>query len=179
MNKKLTAALIAAGTLPFAAQALELSVDYNPSFSLGGSLIDDTTLNATLDTETGVLALSSDRSSTVIPALADNDDILSREASNALVVNLLTGESGFVRTTGFAASDAGVIGDLDDDNEFAVYAITRAITPNGDGTFDYASAFEANVSAGNLDFAASSDLAAFADVSSVADIRAQIGRAHV
>jgi hypothetical protein len=180
MNKKLTAALIAAGTLPFAAQALELSVDYNPSFGDGEGLIADTTLFATLDTETGALALGTDRSTAVIEDFAaDDDDVLSRVVENALVVNLLTGETGFVRASGFAATELGdddAFGgeDADADSEYASYLISRAITPNGNGTFDYASAFQANVSAGDLDFTASSDLAAFAGVTTVADIRAQI-----
>lgn len=164
MNKKLTAALIAAGTLPFAAQALELSVDYNPSFSLGGSLIDETTLSATLDTDTGVLALGSSRETALDgPLTAD----VSRVADNSLVVNLLTGERAFVRSSGFEGS-GGVTG-LD-----SALVITRAITPNGDGTFDYASAFDASLAGEQVDFTASSDLAAFAGVSTVADIRAQI-----
>ena len=179
MNKKLTAALIAAGTLPFAAQALELSVDYDPSFG-GTGLIADTTLFATLDTTTGELALGSERSTDLRSGWGtDGNDVLSREVENALVVNLLTGDSGFVRSSGFAATDLGADNDAggegpNADSQYASYLISRAITPNGNGTFDYASAFGANVSAGNLDFAASSDLAAFAGVSSVADIRAQI-----
>lgn len=165
MNKKLTAALIAAGTLPFAAQALELSVDYNPSFGAGEGLIADTMLFATLDTETGALELGSSRATdTDFDTTLSGTDVF-RVVDNALVVNLLTGETGFVRTSGFADAD---------EEPDSTFLITRAITPTGNGTFDYASAFGATVSAGNLDFAASSDLAAFAGVSTVADVRAQI-----
>lgn len=181
MNKKLTAALIAAGTLPFAAQALELSVEYDPQLSpLGGPLVADTVLFATLDTETGALALGSERSTNVITDFgAGDNDAINREVENALVVNLLTGESGFVRSSGFTALDLGDDNDFggEEDNadtEYASYLVSRAITPTGNGSVDYASAFEANVSAGNLEFAASSDLVSFADVSTVGDIRAQI-----
>ncbi|HJO35726.1 MAG TPA: hypothetical protein QF361_05845 [Gammaproteobacteria bacterium] len=164
MNKKLTAALIAAGTLPFAAQALELSVEYDPSFGAGAGLIADTMLFASLDTVTGELVLGSERETALFtPLTAD----LTRVANNSLVVNLLTGETGFVRESGFTGEDG--VTDLD-----SSFLITRAIAPNGDGTFDYASAFEASLDGDNGSFAASSDLAAFAGVSSAADVRAQI-----
>jgi len=180
MNKKLTAALIAAGTLPFAAQALELSVEYDLQGTILpgtlGALAGDSALVATLDTTTGELALGSERSTDLLEGFGtDGNDVLSREVENTLVVNLLTGESGFVRTSGFAATDTGAIADdSSDDTVYASYLVGTAITPTGNGSIDYASAFEANVSAGNLDFTASSELAAFADVSSAADVRAQI-----